>query len=834
MLSIQDFIRSKDYDFDPQHLDGAFHEITTDSGKVWYKGKTFQTSTGKSYNDFKFGNYKEDSRYAYPLDTTQFTKAELKEIETALETERVFEATERAKLQEEISERSTKEMAGFGVDVGETGYAQRKKIGPVPGALLRTNPLGEVALVIPMKDHMGKTWGYQSITESDKTFVDGQKMSGLFFQLGQIHGKGILYLCEGVATAMSIFLAKSGKITDKTGQKSGKNAEKPPESVKNSDFLEVKPDKYPFSVICCFNGGNLRDVAQLLRREYKDVRLVICSDNDNHSQLDDHAKNVGIRYAFQAAHYSKATVLTPDFSSWPKHIEGSPKDLTDFNDMHVCGGLDRVASALYKHRALGPEQVIPTEYNGFHAARVLGNGHIKMEPQYTDLAKWTERETPYKLQAESEQIYVWNGMKYVDTPKARIRSIANRKFWIDWEEICNNHMRSEFLGRIQSTKVTDLAWFSTTTKDKINFQNGMLNTTSGEMNNHSPEFGFRNVLTYDYNPTSTCPAFDEMMENITQKNEELTTMLLEYMGYCLSGDTPWMQKALVCVGEGANGKSTFFNILRALIGEENVAAVNASGFDNPQNMYLLDGMLLNVSEETGDKALFKTSEEFKNLVTGGNIVGKKLYAQPYQFKNKAKLILSFNTFPRASDTSHGLNRRLLFANFNAVFDRDSGNLDLGIEDRALGELSGIFNKAWGAYQEAKKRGHFTKVEASNETLKQFQYESDNVLQFFDDHCSVVNGEWLADRDGGDLPKWTAVDGDSGRPYTIVSELYLEYNQWCKNMGKMPLNDVHFSRRLYAILRPRMNSDSGVHRTRKRIDGVKQFLLHNVTRSSGEV
>ncbi len=76
------------------------------------------------------------------------------------------------------------------------------------------------------------------------------------------------------------------------------------------------------TVLAAIDAGNLRPVAVNARKDYPCANLCICADDDRLT-----GGNPGLTKAREAALYSRAKLYTPP---WP---EGSPIDLSDFNDL---------------------------------------------------------------------------------------------------------------------------------------------------------------------------------------------------------------------------------------------------------------------------------------------------------------------------------------------------------------------------------------------------------------------------------------------------------------------------------------------------------------------
>ncbi len=153
--------------------------------------------------------------------------------------------------------------------------------------------------VIPLMDIDGKIWSLQYISpKGEKHFRSGGRKNGCFFVLGELKNSPTIHLCEGYATAATIF-----------------------ESINTP-------------VVVAFDAGNLFSVTQTIRKKYPESKIIICADNDAYSN-----KNTGVLYAKKAAEYFNAQVLIPRF----KDTSTKP---TDFNDLFVLEGRKAVLQQL--------------------------------------------------------------------------------------------------------------------------------------------------------------------------------------------------------------------------------------------------------------------------------------------------------------------------------------------------------------------------------------------------------------------------------------------------------------------------------------------------------
>lgn len=153
-------------------------------------------------------------------------------------------------------------------------------------AAYRLRQLGDVLLVPLYMD--GALCNLQRIAaDGAKRFLSGGRVKGAYSPIGALEPGLPLYVCEGWATGATIH-AQTGA-----------------------------------AVACAMNAGNLKPVAQILRRKHGTaLQIVIAGDDDRQTE-----GNPGRTAATATAIAIGADVAFPE---WP---EGAPLDLSDFNDL---------------------------------------------------------------------------------------------------------------------------------------------------------------------------------------------------------------------------------------------------------------------------------------------------------------------------------------------------------------------------------------------------------------------------------------------------------------------------------------------------------------------
>lgn len=356
------------------------------------------------------------------------------------------------------------------------------------------------------------------------------------------------------------------------------------------------------------------------------------------------------------------------------------------------------------------------------------NGALK--PEYDLLLREFQEEHPFKTIADMKAVFSFNGTHYVDISPFEIKAFVEDKL----NPKPSEKIRAEFHHKVLANQVARRSFFTDSTEGKVNFKNGVLDLESEELLDHSEDYGFRGVLPFDYSPDAECPVFRKWLRGVMVDDEELEFVLQEFMGYVVRGGEYKYHKALWLGGVGRNGKSTFIDLLKALIGNGNFSVMSIktlmtdrfAGSD-------LDGKIANFSEETSPQEL-ADSGPFKNLTGDGDLFTQKKFGDPYSFRNRAKLIMTYNQIPDLKDLSAGMLSRPLIIPFRKIIKEE--DQDRGIKKKLFKELPGIFNFALEGWRRLEDRGGFTPSAQSALALNLIKQESCNVYQWVENHVKA--------------------------------------------------------------------------------------------------
>lgn len=444
----------------------------------------------------------------------------------------------------------------------------------------------------------------------------------------------------------------------------------------------------------------------------------------------------------------------------------------------------------------GPDS-IKTLTTGFYFQRKDKNGNpVKGAADYQGLWKYFCRQHDYISIADTPELYAFKGKHWEAVSRDDVLGFAHQNF----KPAPLDKERKEFFSFVKVSNMERRNFFEEPEEGLFNFDNGVFSIADNKLFPHDKKYPFRHVLPCSFSDTATAPAFIKFLSEVTQGHQELIDVLQEYMGYVIAGGNCDQQKGLILLGKGANGKSTFVNVLRALAGS---SASNLSAKDLLDDRKRLGvvGKILNIAEENSRDS-FNDTSVLKNMIGGGVTWAKQLYSQPFEFRNRAKMIFLCNDLPRNYDTSDGFFRRLIIVPFNARFNAAAGNVDKKIDQKLEAELPGIFNFALEGYKRLVLNDGFTESQLATQALDEYSYASDNVKSWLRDEITISGNEEVK---------------------TLKESIYESYTAYCEKNGvKFP----DPANRFFFDLRKRLESMDIPWRESKPLDqGSRRRFVH---------
>ena len=170
----------------------------------------------------------------------------------------------------------------------------------------------------------------------------------------------------------------------------------------------------------------------------------------------------------------------------------------------------------------------------------------------------------------------------------------------------------------------------------INCENGVYNLETGELEKHSPQFGFTSYIQAKYDKNAKGKVFKRFLKDSIQ-------FLQEVIGYLLSTYV-WAKKAFIFYGVPNSGKSVLLNVIGKIIGKENVSNVALQQLSDSCHVAQLKDATVNIASDL-PQAPIKDIGVFKSVVSSLDVIEtKELYKNPTSQPCYCKLAFGTNQF----------------------------------------------------------------------------------------------------------------------------------------------------------------------------------------------
>lgn len=275
-------------------------------------------------------------------------------------------------------------------------------------------------------------------------------------------------------------------------------------------------------------------------------------------------------------------------------------------------------------------------------------------------------------------------------------------------------------------------------------------------------------LDVSYDPNAYDKNVDDFINFICCNRKDMRTVLEEILGHILLVDK-FPHKIFFLTGSGANGKSTFVEMITKFTGELS-SHVDIANFDDGTSLASLIGKVVNVADDV-DAIYLEKSKNLKTMASGNTVGARAIYSQPITIRNTATLIFTANEPPVFKDKSDGIGRRLVIIPFENKVKERIYNLDeLLSTDNAKSYLLNLALKGV-------KRIYDNKLEMStSETIeqatKQYYLDNDSVMAYLNDYPAINNNP--------------------------VATVYEAYEEYCEDANLKAVSRNKFSRRLSSL------------------------------------
>lgn len=269
-------------------------------------------------------------------------------------------------------------------------------------------------------------------------------------------------------------------------------------------------------------------------------------------------------------------------------------------------------------------------------------------------------------------------------------------------------------------------------------ENGIVNLQDGNFQPTDPNLMITQTAGVRFDPDATCPTWEAFIDQTMGGDKELVAYIKRAVGYSLTTTT--REHAMFFVyGTGANGKSTFLNIMRALFGELGAQAsgdllLERFGKGNTgapsSDLARLRGKRLVAMSEVEDGQHF-SDKTVKSYTGGDAITARYLYKDTFEFVPRFKIWLASNYKPTVKGTDTGVWRRMKLIPFTVTVPPEQR--DKRLEEKLRAELPGILNWAVEGCIEWQRVG-LNDPKVISDAVKEYRDDMDVVGTWLRDHC----------------------------------------------------------------------------------------------------
>lgn len=322
----------------------------------------------------------------------------------------------------------------------------------------------------------------------------------------------------------------------------------------------------------------------------------------------------------------------------------------------------------------------------------------------------------------------------------------------------------------------------------IAFNNGVYDIMTGELKPFSTEIVITNKIPWDYDPDAYSELADSTLNKLSCGDSAIRALLEECIGYCFYRRNE-LGKAFILTGDKSNGKSTFLDCVKAILGEKNISALDLKELGDRFNTSMMFGKLANIGDDIGDDFLQGSQVSiFKKIVTGNRIKAERKGQDPFEFNPFIKLLFSANDIPRMKDKTGAVLRRLVIIPFNATFGKSDPDYDPFIKYKLIEKDSIEYFIRLGV--EGLRRviinDEFTKSTKVQNQLNEYEEENNPIIAFIAD---------------------SGIDMIENEP---TNEVYKRYQVFCADNAMTPMSNIVFSKQInkrlgFKVIQKKLNN-----------------------------
>lgn len=303
------------------------------------------------------------------------------------------------------------------------------------------------------------------------------------------------------------------------------------------------------------------------------------------------------------------------------------------------------------------------------------------------------------------------------------------------------------------------------------FKNGVYDMVTDQFKDFDPDTIITNRINWNYNPATYSLIADHTLNKMACDDPEIRCLLEEVIGYCFYRRNE-LRKAFILIGDRANGKSTYLDMIKSLLGDMNTAALDLKELGDRFKTAELFGKLANIGDDIGDEFI-PNPAIFKKLVSGDRVSVERKGKDPFEFNNYSKFLFSANNIPRIKDKTGAVLDRLVIIPFNAVFSKDDPDFDPYIKYklREPEVMEYLINIGLQGLKRVLENNGFTVSTKVQKELESYEEQNNPILLFFKEcgRAEIINQS--------------------------TKDIYMQYSVFCAENNMQPMSNIEFSKQV---------------------------------------
>ncbi|MGU3440011.1 phage/plasmid primase, P4 family [Bacillus cereus] len=384
--------------------------------------------------------------------------------------------------------------------------------------------------------------------------------------------------------------------------------------------------------------------------------------------------------------------------------------------------------------------------------------------------------------------YTWDGKRWKEDKSKKVERITSKtlrkllksedKQEVRWGKQCEKRaIRMNSMKDMIPLVPAQLEDFDTHPY-LLNVENGVIDLKTGELSLHNRDLMLTKMANIEFKKGEGCPNWKLFLESIFKDAEGntdygLIDFIQKAIGYSLTSDIS-EQVMFFLYGGGRNGKSTFINIIKNVLGDYAkqtnsdtfIKKKHDSGANNDIARLACARFVSAVESEEGQQL----SEALVKQITGGEPISARFLRQEFfEFVPEFKVFFTTNNKPIIKGIDEGIWRRVRMVPFTVTIPKEE--VDRKLPEKLSMEMSGILNWAIQGCLKWQQEG-LGVPKAIQDATSNYKEEMDIIEPFLLDKCFL-----------------------HPQMKMVAKDLYNEYIRWCNEEGEIILKNRTFYRML---------------------------------------